>query len=159
VDVRPGDTVEQDLVELPASVAVCQSDDTVPDPALIPVRMVNIDESAAGEVRSERQSKQSALADVRHFEGRPRLGIQPAVADNADASRSLGDEDPAIGGKVDRPRDLEIPYDGLDLNLGLPLGPPSAAGQQDACNDDHHQREPRALPHEHLRKAIFPIDR
>jgi hypothetical protein len=114
VNVPRGDVVEQHDTLAQSRVDLSITHDAIDSAAGDRGRVIDVDESILRELRVESESKQPRFAvqiDVVH--GQRQLG-GAAERDDADAARPFGDEQSAIGRKVQRPRDLETRDDGLD---------------------------------------------
>src|SRR5439155_19120281 len=113
---------------LPSPVAVDQAHHTGPQPAAVLVGVINVHEAGLEKVRRQGQTQQSALPPMRHLDLGPRLRVDSAVTDDADASRPLSEEEAAVGGKLCFPRDLQISDHRLYLDRRLRVSRPASPG-------------------------------
>ena len=96
-----------------------------------------VDQAVACEVRVQRDVEQPTLAmrrDRRH--AGDRFGVQPAVGEQPQSTRALGDQDAAVGQERHAPRVLEALGEGHDAERTRPVV--RAIGRP-AC--DHQGRE------------------
>jgi hypothetical protein len=117
VNRPPGDSIEKDGQILSASRALRKSSDAVPQPVPLSIRVEDVDEAVLREIRIESEPQQSSFAFVSHRNLRPWLRLHRPIADHANASGPLRQEDTPIGGEIQSPRDLQALGDNLNPHV------------------------------------------